>query len=125
MLEYYELGISYGDNNSYIGLIDYYLSQEDYVNYIKWILKYSTKSNINYEEHIVKYMKFFLDSHVKQIRKIINEYNFNENKSDTCCICYEKSNIKTLCGHYYCDECKNKIFIEMNLPCSYCKFGDL
>ena len=51
---------------------------------------------------------------------------FKIDKNNTCCVCYEKTNTKTLCEHSLCNRCWSKIEInndedEKNIPCPLCR----
>jgi len=40
---------------------------------------------------------------------------------DECCICYEKTNVKTECNHSVCETCLNKIIEKQNKKCPMCR----
>jgi hypothetical protein len=67
-----------------------------------------------YLNNISNYIKFYEKNNV-----IINNDLYEENKENNeCIICYEKSNIKTICNHYYCNQCfTTYYFFHNNKKC--------
>jgi hypothetical protein len=46
------------------------------------------------------------------------------NSSEKCCICYEKSDVKTPCLHSFCTSCITKwVCDEEKRNCPYCRFN--
>jgi hypothetical protein len=46
------------------------------------------------------------------------EVKRNSKLEQTCCVCYEKADIETSCGHYGCEECFTRI---ADHTCPYCR----
>ena len=83
---------------------------------ISGIFRYSTIYNyINYPE-IVNWLK---QIKIQSVKEIIYSLNVKrKDDSENCCICYEKSNIETSCGHYGCEDCLSLI---SDHTCPYCR----
>lgn len=86
---------------------------------VSGIFRYSTIYNyINYPE-IVNWLKQIKPQSVKEIIYNPNVKKRNPNlESNNCCICYEKSNIETSCGHFGCEEC---FMLIPDHKCPYCR----
>jgi hypothetical protein len=54
------------------------------------------------------------------VKEIIysNEVERDENSPKECCICYEKANLETSCGHFGCEDC---FALIANHDCPYCR----
>ena len=46
------------------------------------------------------------------------EVKRNSESEQTCCVCYEKADIETSCGHYGCEDCFTRI---ADPTCPYCR----
>jgi hypothetical protein len=46
------------------------------------------------------------------------EVKINSELDQTCCVCYEKADIETSCGHYGCEDCFTRI---ADHTCPYCR----
>jgi tetratricopeptide (TPR) repeat protein len=101
--------------------------ENNYIEAIKYI-KQCMSLDILFEFDIIidSYFNQLFEDYCKNIRK---EYYImylikTENIDHECCICYQQSNIKTLCNHYYCSTCSDQLFIKDNKPCALCRFGE-
>jgi hypothetical protein len=66
--------------------------------------------------NIVKWLNQIKPQSVKEIIYSLNVKRTSN--SENCCICYEKSNIETSCGHFGCEECLSLI---PDHTCPYCR----
>ena len=74
--------------------------------------------------HFCKMAKeYFNEKNYSKIYELLNiTIEKQEIKSDECIICYEKSNLETICNHNYCDECFIKYhIIDKHTTCGYCR----
>ena len=82
------------------------------------IFKYSVIYNYTNYPEIVNWLQQ-LNLQRKEIIYNPNVKKRNLNlESNNCCICYEKSNIETSCGHFGCEECFSLI---SDHKCPYCR----
>ena len=80
------------------------------------IFKYSMAYNYTNYHEIANWLKQIKPQSVKEIIYSLNVKR--KSNSENCCICYEKSNIETSCGHFGCEECFSLI---PDHTCPYCR----
>ena len=84
-----------------------------------------TFPHINYLNHpeVVEWMnsvRINNNSNNGAVKEIIYSLEVERNleKDTTCCVCYDKADIETSCGHYGCEECFTRI---ADHTCPYCR----
>lgn len=84
-----------------------------------------TFPHINYLNHpeVVEWMNSVRtnnNSNNGAVKEIIYSLEVERNleKDTTCCVCYDKADIETSCGHYGCEDCFTKI---ADHTCPYCR----
>ena len=84
-----------------------------------------TFPHINYLNHpeVVEWMnsvRINNNSNNGAVKEIIYSLEVERNleKDTTCCVCYDKADIETSCGHYGCEDCFTKI---ADHTCPYCR----
>jgi hypothetical protein len=84
-----------------------------------------TFPHINYLNHpeVVEWMNSVRNNNNSNngaVKEIIYSLEVERNleKDTTCCVCYDKADIETSCGHYGCEDCFTKI---ADHTCPYCR----
>ena len=82
-----------------------HISYLDHANMVEWI---------NSVRNMVRYQQF------GAVKEIIYSLKVERNleKDTTCCVCYDRADIETSCGHYGCEECFARI---ADHTCPYCR----
>lgn len=59
--------------------------------------------------------------HYEITNELVIENIYYENNNEDCVICYELSNVKTHCNHFYCKRCLEAHVIKNGHWCPYCR----
>ncbi len=102
----------------------YHFSSKDICN------EFITNNNIQISHYCCNGMGFSIwsdEPSIKRIDEIIytmNNRNYIRSKikkrtiDDNCCVCLEKSERLTNCGHILCNDCNNSLIVN---KCPYCR----
>ena len=82
-----------------------------------------TFPHINYLNHpeVVEWMNSVRNNNNNgAVKEIIYSLEVERNleKDTSCCVCYDKADIETSCGHFGCEDCFTKI---ADHTCPYCR----
>ena len=84
--------------------------KEDKVNLVVWLSYLSKKFRYTLVNNKIK------DSWIRN-KNINYSESLKETKVYECCVCYERSYLKTDCGHSICEKC----FLKISNVCPYCR----